>query len=124
MFALLKKNICISLSYVPLNEEDIAADEKVVEVKDGEDTSDILGKKYENGTFVENDEDPIVQELEKNRQRRLFLKNTDWKVMRHKDQLELGIETSLTDEEYKELLKERQKVRGEIAIITSEEILK
>ena len=35
----------------------------------------------------------------------------DWLVLRHQDQLALGIETSLTEEEYLELLKKRQEAR-------------
>src|SRR5574344_1555371 len=43
-----------------------------------------------------------------------FLKDSDWKVIRHRDQLALGIETSLTDEEYKNLLQQRQDARGKV----------
>ena len=39
------------------------------------------------------------------------LNSTDWKVLRHKDQLELGVDTSLTSEEYTELLTKRQEWR-------------
>ncbi len=43
-----------------------------------------------------------------------FLNDTDWKVTRHRDQLSMGIETSLTDEEYTQLLKERQEARDKV----------
>lgn len=39
------------------------------------------------------------------------LQATDYKVIRHRDQLELGIETTLTDLEYDQLLKERNDMR-------------
>lgn len=41
-----------------------------------------------------------------------FLKNTDWKILRHKEQQELGVETSLSEEEYLELIIERQERRN------------
>jgi hypothetical protein len=43
-----------------------------------------------------------------------FLNSTDWKVIRHRDQLALGVETSLTTEEFQELLRERQNAREQI----------
>ena len=42
---------------------------------------------------------------------KLHLNDTDWKVTRHRDQLALGITTSLTDEEYQALLTNRQSWR-------------
>jgi len=43
-----------------------------------------------------------------------ILDSSDWQIIRHKDQKELGIETSLTDQEYIDLLLERQATREEI----------
>lgn len=43
-----------------------------------------------------------------------FLKETDWKVIRHRDQQELGIATSLTGEEFQALLQQRQMARNSI----------
>ena len=43
-----------------------------------------------------------------------FLNNSDWKVIRHRDQLALGVETSLTSDEYLELLQERQEARKKV----------
>lgn len=43
-----------------------------------------------------------------------FLAETDWKVVRHRDQQELGIATSLTAEEFQDLLQERQMARNSI----------
>lgn len=40
-----------------------------------------------------------------------FLQESDWKVLRHRDQIEAGIPTSLTKEEYQALLIERQAKR-------------
>tara|TARA_Y100000361_G_scaffold154228_1_gene178891 strand:- start:2271 stop:2585 length:315 start_codon:yes stop_codon:yes gene_type:complete len=39
------------------------------------------------------------------------LNNTDWKMIRHRDQLAQGIDTSLSDEQYQELLIKRQNWR-------------
>ncbi len=43
-----------------------------------------------------------------------FLNDTDWQVIRHRDQLALGIETSLSEEEYLELLQNRQNARKKV----------
>jgi hypothetical protein len=43
-----------------------------------------------------------------------FLKDTDWVVTRHRDQLMLGIKPSMTSEEFMELLRIRQAKREEI----------
>lgn len=43
-----------------------------------------------------------------------FLNDTDWKVTRHRDQQAQGIETSLTEEEYQQLLVDRQKARDSV----------
>lgn len=43
-----------------------------------------------------------------------FLNDTDWKVTRHRDQQAQGIETSLTDEEYNQLLVDRQNARDSV----------
>ena len=50
-----------------------------------------------------------------NQRSREFLNTTDWKIIRHLDQLNLGIATSLSELEYLELLQERQGARGRIA---------
>jgi len=44
----------------------------------------------------------------------VFLNQTDYKVIRHRDQLDLGIETSMTNEEYLNLLQQRQNARNSI----------
>ena len=43
-----------------------------------------------------------------------FLSETDWMVIRHRDQLDLGQSTSLTDQEYQQLLSERQSARNQV----------
>jgi len=43
---------------------------------------------------------------------RLLLNETDWKVIRHRDQLEQDIDTSMTAGEYQNLLSERQSLRN------------
>ena len=45
------------------------------------------------------------------RQRDQMLDENDWTILRHKDQLELGIETTLTDAAYKNTLTWRQQLR-------------
>jgi len=45
---------------------------------------------------------------------RKFLADTDCKVIRQRDQLTLEIETSLTNEEYLNLLQERQEARKKV----------
>jgi hypothetical protein len=43
-----------------------------------------------------------------------FLKETDYKVTRHRDQVDLGCPTKLSAEEYMQLLLERQTAREKI----------
>lgn len=43
-----------------------------------------------------------------------FLDSSDWKVLRHRDQQELGLATSLSSEEFQELLRQRQMARDRI----------
>lgn len=43
-----------------------------------------------------------------------YLINTDWKVIRHRDQLALGIPTTLCQAEYEDLLEKRQNARNKI----------
>lgn len=42
---------------------------------------------------------------------RQFLSESDWKVMRHRDQIDAGVPTSLTVEEFTQLLADRQAAR-------------
>lgn len=43
-----------------------------------------------------------------------FLQETDWKVIRHRDQVDAGISTSLSEEEFAQLLSDRQAARDQI----------
>jgi len=55
------------------------------------------------------------QEQERiNQNARDFLNETDWMVIRHRDQLALGIPTSLTEEEFRKLLEDRQQARDRV----------
>lgn len=49
-----------------------------------------------------------------NAESRQFLVQTDWKVIRHQDQLALNINTSLTNKEYLQLLQQRQEARERV----------
>jgi hypothetical protein len=49
-----------------------------------------------------------------NAENKKFLADTDWKVIRHRDQVELGIATSLTAQEFQDLLSARQAARSAI----------
>lgn len=63
------------------------------------------------------DADKYFSELDKSDAEE-FLKDTDWKILRHKEQQELGIETSLSEEEYINLIIERQERRRILNDIT------
>ena len=45
---------------------------------------------------------------------RQFLADSDWKVLRHRDQVDAGTPTSLTVEEFTQLLTDRQVARDSI----------
>lgn len=47
---------------------------------------------------------------------RWALSQSDWKVIRHRDQIDAGATTSLTDEEYQQLLTDRQLWRDAIIV--------
>lgn len=69
----------------------------------------------EHSVFIDNEwvinADKYFSELDKSDAEE-FLKDTDWKILRHKEQQELGVETSLSEEEYLELIIERQERRA------------
>lgn len=68
--------------------------------------------KYEKYTDEElKEQQEIKQVVQTTNQSLQFLDDTDWKVTRHRDQLALGIETSLKNEEYLNLLTQRQEAR-------------
>jgi len=53
-------------------------------------------------------------QLEINAEAKAFLSGSDWKILRHRDQLEMNIPTSLTSIEYDNLLVQRQEARDSI----------
>lgn len=58
------------------------------------------------------------KQAKENQTNQSFLDTTDWKVTRHRDQLALKIETSLTEVEFQKLLQDRQIARDSIVKIT------
>ena len=75
---------------------------------------------FSNGEWII-DADQLFKELD-SKEAQDFLNNTDWKIIRHKEQLDLGIETTLSPEEYTSLLKERQQKRSILNDITNENL--
>lgn len=47
----------------------------------------------------------------------LFLSESDWQVVRHRDQLDSGTETSLTQVEYENILILRQQARESVVLL-------
>lgn len=115
MYAIIKNNLCVGVNTLPLDETTLAEDEKQIELKDypGHPLT-LLGKVYIGGKFLEPEKTAQEKQEEEDMIQRQFLSDTDWQVIRHRDQLALGIETSLTEAEYMELLKARQKARDSI----------
>jgi len=77
-------------------------------------------QQYENQEYLPDDNHEVInfgkpseQEII-NQNARDFLNQTDWLVIRHRDQLALGIPTSLSLEEYIDLLNRRQKEREKV----------
>ena len=60
-----------------------------------------------------------IQQEKIDQEAKKFLNETDWKVIRHRDQLDLGIETSLTNNEFIELLRQRQEARNRVMEINN-----
>lgn len=79
-----------------------------VETEDMIDTHIVRGQLYNFQTGKVEDSD-----LSWNSKIEQELLNTDWLVTRHRDQVELGINTTLSDDEYKELLMYRQNLRDQ-----------
>jgi len=75
----------------------------------------------QDGQIVDISDSPEYQaELARQEQERInqeaerFLNETDWMVIRHRDQLALGIPTSLTEAEFRQLLLDRQAARDQV----------
>lgn len=56
----------------------------------------------------------IKEQLKTNKNSKTFLTNTDWKILRHIEQVTKNLQTSLSEEEYQILLNSRQKARESI----------
>lgn len=64
----------------------------------------------------------IKSQAEKDRDNLIYLDKTDWLVTRHRDQVDLKGDTSITDIEYQTLLQKRQTTRSDI--VDQEALLK
>ena len=118
-YAILKNNVCVGVNNLPLEQSNLSEGEAQIQIEDQiADPVGLLGKTYVNGKFVETEKTAQEKQAEENLRQRLLLSNTDWKVIRHRDQLDLGIPTSLTDAEYQVLLEERQKARAAVVTIS------
>lgn len=75
---------------------------------------------YENQEYLPEDSIEVISfgkpssQDETNRQAREYLLLTDWKAIRHRDQISQGIPTSLSEEEYISLLQSRQEARNKV----------
>jgi hypothetical protein len=86
--------------------EDVLIDDIIVPIRPHSDAI------FSNGEWVLDLDSLFTNENSKDASE--FLKDTDWKVIRHRDQLALGIKTSLSDEEYLKLLQQRQDAREKV----------
>lgn len=68
---------------------------------------------YLNGKYVKNTK-AVANILENNKNARNYLTDTDWLVIRHRDQLDLNLETSLNNDQYIDLLNKRQEARKQV----------
>ena len=74
-------------------------------------TGNTLPAEYE---IVIEDITAQVEQEKINQEARQFLSSTDWKILRHRDQVDLGVTTSLTQDEFQLLLNERQLARQRV----------
>lgn len=68
---------------------------------------------YINGKYIKNTQ-AVADLLEQNKKARNYLTDTDWLVIRHRDQLDLNLETSLNNDQYLDLLNKRQEARKQV----------
>ncbi len=68
---------------------------------------------YINGKYIKNTK-AVADLLEKNKNARNYLTDTDWLVIRHRDQLDLNLKTSLNNDQYIDLLNKRQEARKQV----------
>ncbi len=114
MYALLRDNMCVGIHNLRLDEATLSENEKQIEWEGPLDPRMVFGKIFSNGQFIDIEKTAVEKQAEMNLTETLYLKDTDWKVIRHRDQLALGIPPSLTDGEYKALLEARQQARNAV----------
>lgn len=68
---------------------------------------------FVNGKYIKNTK-AVADILNKNKTARNYLTNTDWLVIRHRDQLDLNLKTSLNNNQYIDLLNKRQEARKQV----------
>lgn len=109
------REIIACLDYIPT----VPATVSVVEITDEE--YNLMQRRthyfdIEMGQVISRSEDILTQQqIEKdNIEYKNFLISTDWKVLRHLRQLALGVEPSLTNDEYLELERQRQDAANQI----------
>ena len=96
----------VELSPAVLAEDGSVLQEAVVELKEVE-----LAGDYE---VVIEDISAKLEQEKSNTEAQAFLDSSDWKVLRHRDQQDMGLATSLSGEEFQELLQQRQMAREAI----------
>ena len=75
--------------------------------------ADMYNYVFINGKYVKKTR-AIENLLKTNDEAKHYLNDTDWLVIRHRDQLALGQTTSLTNEQYLDLLAKRQAARERV----------
>lgn len=75
--------------------------------------ADMNNYTFINGKYVKKTK-AIENLLNNNDEAKHYLNDTDWLVIRHRDQLALGQTTSLTNEQYLDLLTKRQAARERV----------
>lgn len=103
------------LNYQPSVPESVS----ITEITD--DDYSLLENKTHYFNVVTNQVEPLTSEqiaqqqtFDENGQKKEFLNSTDWKILRHIREKALGVETSMTEEEYLELENQRQEIAKSI----------
>lgn len=65
--------------------------------------------------LTQEEQEQFALSKQTNNEAKEFLSSTDWMVIRHRDQLETEAVTSLSAEEFSELLSRRQQARDSIS---------
>lgn len=65
--------------------------------------------------LTQEEQNQFMQNKQSNQEAKEFLDSTDWMVIRHRDQVEIEAATSLSTEEFSELLYKRQQARDSIS---------